>query len=134
MRHSYSPNLLEHDMLVWILDKIKFASKNQINMDQIVTYASYLRMHHYLEHACHISDLQSSCCNLHYVCPGCLYSCYKVTKILNWWSVLIVVRWNNDLGFIKCLPTYRVIELMCNLWICGRNRKWFIKSENSDII
>jgi hypothetical protein len=87
------------------------------------TYVSYLRMHHNLKHACHISDLHGSRCYLYYVCPSCLYSCYKVAKILNGRSLLIVVRWNNDLCFVECLPTYRVIELVSNLWRYGRNRK-----------
>lgn len=126
-----------HDMLATVCEfcsKLNLHLRINITRDQNVTYASYLGMHHYLKHASDISDLQGSCCNLHYVCPSCLYSCYKVAKIFNWGSMLIVVRWNNDLGFIEYLSTYRVIELIRNLWRCDKNRKCYTKFQSSDII
>lgn len=83
--------------------------------EQDPTYVTYLRMHSYLENACHISNVQCSRRKLNYISSRCLYPCHKIAEIFHRRSILIVVRRNYDFALFRFLSTYGIIELTSNL-------------------
>ena len=72
-----------------------------------------------LENALVICNVYCGCCNLYYVSTGSLNSSYNIAKGLRRWSVVKIVRRNNDFEVIRLLFINGIGEVMSNLQRLG---------------